>query len=283
MGARAAWGGQVVYNPGLMNTRIAVVFDFDDTLAHDSTSAFLASLGVDVEPFWRKTVHPLLERGWDPMPAYMHRMIELSQSRSAGDRITGERLAAFGPHVAMYPGVADVFGRLQAAAVEVRGDAEVEFYCISSGIGEILRHTRIAGEFRRIFAGDFAYNDSDEIIAAKRLVSFTEKTRFLFEISKGVDDVNQRVEPKDYRIPMNQIIFVGDGATDIPCFTLAKKFGGKGFAVYDPDQPDKWGEKFRLIDDRRVTSMHTANYEVGSDLYNMLTMSVKAMAQKAGG
>ncbi len=265
----------------VMNTRMAVVFDFDDTLARDSTSAFLESLGVDAAGFWKHTVQPMLDDGWDPMPAYMHRMIELSRSRPPGDRITRDRLAAFGPNVAFFPGVVDLFDSLRQVVRAERDDAEIEFYCISSGVGEILRHTTIADRFRRLFAADFACNDDGEIAFPRRLVSFTEKTRFLFQISKGVDDVNQRVPSDSYRIPMSRIIFVGDGSTDIPCFSLVKRYEGVGIGVYDKDRPDKWGEKYEsFIGDRRVTSMHATNYETGSDLHNMLVMSVRAMARK---
>ena len=224
-----------------------------------------------------------MEEGWDPMPAYMRQMIELSRSRGEGDRITRDRLASFGPNVKLYPGVAALFDGLRTAAAEVRDDAEIEFYCISSGISEILRHTPIAHEFRRIFAGDFAYNDRGEITFPKRMVSFTEKTRFLFQISKGVDDVNRRVDPDSYRIPMSRILFIGDGTTDIPCFSLVKRYDGVAIGVYEKDRPDKWGEKYEsFIGDRRVTSIYTANYQTGSDLHNFLLMAVRATAQKMG-
>lgn len=264
-----------------MNTRLAVVFDFDDTLAHDSTSAFLASVGVDVPAFWKDTVQPLLAGGWDPMPAYMHAMVELSRSRPAGDRITRDRLAAFGPKVTLYPGVAEVFDHLRAAARAEREDAEVEFYCISSGIGDIVRHTPVSSQFRRVFSGEFATNEAGEIIFPKRLVSFTEKTRFLFAISKGVDDVNRRVDPETYRVPMSRIIFVGDGMTDVPCFSLVKRYDGVPVGVYDPNRPDKWGEKYdSFIGDRRVAGAYSANYQPGSDLHSFLLMAVRAIVRK---
>ena len=66
---------------------IAIVFDFDDTLAHDSTSSYLESLGVDVKEFW-KSQNGLLKEGWDPVPAYMQRIIDESASRPASQRIT---------------------------------------------------------------------------------------------------------------------------------------------------------------------------------------------------
>ena len=63
-----------------MSDTIAVVFDFDDTLAPDSTSSFLANLGIDVPAFWQDEVQPLVDIGWDPIPAYLYKMIELAQN-----------------------------------------------------------------------------------------------------------------------------------------------------------------------------------------------------------
>jgi hypothetical protein len=62
---------QVVNKRGIqaLQDTIAVVFDFDDTLAPDTTSSFLESLGVDVKEFWSRRVQGRIEAGWDPVPA----------------------------------------------------------------------------------------------------------------------------------------------------------------------------------------------------------------------
>ena len=64
-----------------MSKKIAIIFDFDDTLAHDSTTDFLKSVGIDTQDFWKKRVDPLVEDGWDPIPAYLYMMIEGLEGR----------------------------------------------------------------------------------------------------------------------------------------------------------------------------------------------------------
>lgn len=270
-----------------MSTRIAVVFDFDDTLTHDSTSGFLESIGVDVPRFWTDRVAARLVQGWDPIPAYLYEMIEESQSRAAGERITESQLRGFGKSIEFFPGVPELFSTLRAAAKEIDPSIDVEFYLISSGIETILRATTIAHEFHDIWACSFHTNDHDDIVFPKNIVSFTEKTRFLFQISKGmigpdargrIGDVNRKIKRDQYRIPLEQTIFIGDGQTDIPCFALIKRFGGIPIGVYDPNRPHKWDAAWNFIQDQRVANLHTARFRPGDDLHNTLLMAVKAKA-----
>jgi phosphoserine phosphatase len=289
-----------------MSTTLAIVFDFDDTLAPDSTSAFLASLGLDVADFWSRRVQRLLDDDWDPIPAYLAMMIEESRARPPEDRITRDRLRAFGETVDFFPGVKSMFGKLRKAAKEVDPQIEIEFYLISSGLGDVLRTTAIASSFADIWASDFACAGdpglpppaperaedlvSGEIVAARNVVSFTEKTRFLFQISKGLvgpeyrgkpTEVNQRVQSGDYRIPFRQMIFVGDGHTDIPCFQIVRRYEGVAFAVYDPDRRQKWGKSWDLIEAGRVNSLCRAKFGKNDELHQQLLMAVSSLARKA--
>ena len=89
-----------------MSDVIALVFDFDDTLAPDSTTGFLESLGVDTAAFWKESVGPLLsDEDWDPVPAYLYRMIELSRAGAHGGPITQEKLREWGRRLPLHDGV----------------------------------------------------------------------------------------------------------------------------------------------------------------------------------
>lgn len=272
-----------------MSKIIALVLDFDDTLAPDSTSGFLRTMGVDIPHFWGTHVQELLDHDWDPIPAYLWRMIELSNSRPEGERITRDRLAEWGRQIVFYDGVADLFDTLRDEAKQVDPEISVEFYIISSGIGEILGATSLHDRFKDVWACEFHYNERGEILYSRNVVSFTEKTKYLYRISKGqVGDkwrgkpfaVNERIEPDAYRIPFKQMIVVGDGHTDIPCFALVKRYGGYPFGVYDPNHPGKWGKAFGFLTDQRVASLYTARYNPGSDLHNALRMAVNHIARQ---
>jgi len=274
-----------------MSRKIAVIFDFDDTLAPDSTSAFLASMGVDVDDFWGRRVKRLLEGHWDPIPAYLYEMIVESNARSAAGRITRGRLAAFAGQVQFFPGVKEIFPALRAEVSAIDSSIVIEFYLISSGIGEILRATEIADEFTDIWACDFHYGDEGEIIYPRNVVSFTEKTRFIFQISKGlvgdearanIAEVNRKMRG-GFVIPFEQMVMIGDGQTDVPCFSLIKRYGGSAIGVCDPEAPSKWEKARLLVTDDRVESMCAAVYREGAGLHRTLHKAVKEIAQKIAG
>src|SRR3546814_10006895 len=141
-----------------MSYFIALCFDFDDTLAPDSPSWFLADMGVDVEQFWTDRVGPLLfEQDWDPVPAYLYQMIALSDSASHG-LITRERLEDWGRRLPLHAGVETLFSRLREMVKAQHQQVQLEFYLISSGIGDVVRQTLVAHEFTDIWASEFMYD-----------------------------------------------------------------------------------------------------------------------------
>ncbi len=265
---------------------VAIVFDFDDTLGPDSTSGFLDSLGVDVPKFWQETTK-LLDNCWDPVPAYLYKMIQLAQSSDTF--ITKKKLEQFGKTTPLYPGALEIFDKLRAYVKDYFPEIRLEFYIISSGIEEIIRNTPIASNFTDIWGGDFAYDEEDRILFPKRIVSFTDKTRYIFNIRKGLIgekfrkepfEVNRKYTSNEIRIPINQMIFIGDGYTDIPCFSLIGKAGGIPLAVCDTVDRDKWGRAWGFMEDKRVIHWATANYSEGSTLYASLMMALDTIAKK---
>ena len=165
----------------------------------------------------------------------------------------------------------------------------VEFYLISSGIGEILRASRLATHFRDIWACDFAYAEDGRIVFPRNIVSFTDKTRYIFHIAKGIVgadsrrmpfEVNRKIPESKLHVPLNQMIFVGDGYTDIPCFSLIRKNQGYAIGVYDPDDRARWGRAWGFIEDGRVSNLVPADYGKNSALTNSLTMAIDSMARR---
>ena len=270
-----------------MHETIAVVFDFDDTLAPDSTSGYLSQSGIgDLNSFWKKEVAALTNEDWDPVPAYLYKIIEASKTGRI-PKVTQESLMEWGRNLPLHEGVPGLFDRLRKVAKESNPRATVEFYLISSGIGDILRQTLIASEFTDIWASEFSYRVDGEIDFPKKIVSFTDKTRYLFHIQKGLIgpnsrgkpfDVNKKLKSEQIRIPIDHMIFVGDGYTDIPCFSLVKKDGGVSIAVFDTTHSEKWGSAYQFVHDGRVSNLLSANYSEQSDLSIFLGMAVKKLA-----
>ncbi len=270
-----------------MSDVIALVFDFDDTLAPDSTSGLLADMGVDTPHFWREEVGPLLsEHDWDPVPAYLYQMIRLSQSRKHG-LITQQRLQEWGRRLPLHDGVPTLFERLRQIVRASHPQVQIEFYLISSGIGDVMRHTPIAHEFTDIWASEFIYGEDGGICFPRRVVSFTDKTRYLFHIQKGIVgqasrnkpfEVNRKVDADKLRIPFQQMIFVGDGYTDIPCFSLIRRSGGVAFGVWDPKHRDKRSRAWGFIQEGRVSNLNHARYGEDAELYQLLEQAVESLA-----
>ena len=267
---------------------IGIIFDFDETLSPDSTSSFLDTIGIDVPAFWKRH-GKLLTEGWDPIPAYLQMMIEESQLLPAKQRITREKLAAFGRQLKPYPGVVQLFSRMRKQAAAVHPDIKVEFYIISSGIGDLIRATPLAKHFTDIWASDFSYGTRGEIHGLKNVVSFTDKTRFVFQISKGITGkkartnpflVNEKVpDPKLKKVPIDQLIVVGDGFTDVPCFSLVQKYGGVAIGVYDRDSRERWGKAWGFLESHRVTHIVAADYRKRSGLDDALSLGVDRIAK----
>ncbi|NYT57619.1 haloacid dehalogenase-like hydrolase [Alcaligenaceae bacterium] len=270
-----------------MSDVIALIFDFDDTLAPDSTTGFLADMGVDVEQFWNDQVGPLLfQQDWDPVPAYLYQMIALSESGRHGP-ITRERLEAWGRRLPMHAGVETLFSRLREMIKIQHPQVQIEFYLISSGIGDVVRQTPIAHEFTDIWASEFIYDPSGAIHFPKRIVSFTDKTRYLFHIQKGIVgpssrnkpfEVNRKIAQDKLRVPFEQMIFVGDGYTDIPCFSLIRRSGGVAFGVWDPKHRDKRSRAWGFIQEGRVSNLNQARYDDEAELYQWLEEAVESLA-----
>ena len=270
-----------------MQDIIAVIFDFDDTLAPDSTSGYLRGTGIDLHDFWSREVDALIAADWDPVPAYLHCMIGKAAS-GAMEPITRESLANWGRTLPLHTGVESIFERLRQTVRNVDPRVSIEFYLISSGIGDVVRNTRIAHEFTDIWASEFHYDDGGHAAGTRRIVSFTDKTRYLFHIQKGLIgpgsrgkpfDVNRKISPENLRIPMRQFIFVGDGYTDIPCFSLVTREKGVAIGVYDKHHTEKWGGAYKFIAEDRVKSLFSANYTEGSDLSTFLTMALRHLAE----
>jgi FMN phosphatase YigB (HAD superfamily) len=280
----------MIKEPQLMQPRVGIVFDFDGTLAPDSTSAFLRHRGFDAESFWNRDVQARMDDGWDPVPAYLYELWRLSRA-GGGTPITKEDFRSFGAGMKLYEGAEGIFQRISRRIEADHPGISAEFYLISSGIGDILRATKIAGQFVGIWASDFHYGDDGGLEFPSNIVSFTDKTRYLFGLSKGFVgegylgkpfEVNRKIPFDQIRIPLDQVIFVGDGYTDIPCFHLVRKNRGIAIGVYEKGREPRDGD-LSLIEDGRVEELVPADYSPDSELSALLENAVETVAAKAAG
>lgn len=184
-----------------------------------------------------------------------------------------------GKKVKYFDGVQDWFQRINDFAES--NDVRIEHYIVSSGIKEIIEGTSIAKYFKKIYACEFMYDYTGSIQWPKIAVNYTAKTQFLFRINKGVLKVdsksakalNEYTPENERRVPFRNMVYIGDGLTDVPCMKLVKSNGGQSIAVYDESQGKEAAE--RLKKDDRVNFVAPADYSAGSDMETIVRAIIK--------
>lgn len=248
---------------------LAICYDFDKTLTPDDMQAqgYIQSVGFDVSKFWEESNLLAQANDMDQNLAYMYKMVREAEGQLLFTRKT---LEEYGSKVALFPGVAEWFERVRAYGRE-KG-VTVEHYIISSGLKEMIEGTQPAreGAFERIYASSFYYNDRGVAQWPAQAVNYTNKTQFLFRISKGVLDVNDpgvndTFSPEKIRIPFRNMVYIGDSATDIPCMKLVTSYGGYSIGVYDPDTGDR-RKVCKMMAEGRIRFFAPADYSAGTEL-----------------
>lgn len=268
---------------------IAICYDFDKTLSPDDMQAqgYIQSVGYEVESFWSETNKFAQENEMDSNLSYMYKMVREAEGNLV---LTKQALADYGAKVALFPGVDTWFKRIGKYAEE--HGVIVEHYIISSGLKEMIEGTEIAkeGAFEKIYASSFYYNERGVAKWPAQVINYTNKTQFLFRISKGVLDindpaVNDSFKPEEIRIPFRNMVYIGDSDTDIPCMKLINSYGGHSIGVYDPIKQNK--EKvYNMMNANRIRYFTPADYREGSELEDLLhdiidkTVTYEVLEQK---
>ena len=152
----------------------------------------------------------------------------------------------------------------------------VEHYIISSGLKEMIEGTSVAkaGAFEKIYASSFMFDDKDVPVWPAQVINYTNKTQFLFRISKGVLDVNdfgvnEYFAPEDIRVPFRNMVYIGDSDTDIPCMKLVNSYGGHSIGVYNNETQDT-SKVCRMFCENRIRYFAPADYTEGSSLDTLI-------------
>ena len=258
---------------------IAFLYDFDKTLCTTDMQnyAFIPSLGMTPAEFWAEANGFGRQNRMDGILAYMYIMLREAERKARP--FTREDLVEKGRGVEFFPGVADWFGRINAFG-ESQG-VRVEHYVISSGLREIIEGSSISGEFREIYASEFYYDGMGRPVWPKLAVNFTAKTQFVYRINKGVLDVsddktlNDSMPDDSKRVPFPNMIYIGDGLSDVPCMKMMRAYGGQAIAVYQAENRTGVEE---LLARRRVDFIFPADYREGSALDGTVKNIIRKMA-----
>ena len=254
---------------------VALIYDFDKTLSPKDMQEYSFLPGIRVEPdrFWGLCADFAQDHQMDGVLTYMYLMKKMAQGELDLSR---EKLRELGRDVAFFPGVETWFDRINA--IGEQNGVTVEHYIISSGLTEIIQGSAIGGKFKAVFAASFCYDAAGQPVWPSTAVNYTNKTQYLFRINKGILDVTNDRDLNAYtpeymrRIPFTNMIYVGDGLTDVPCMKMTKQKGGYSIVVHAPDVNEMADD---MLLQGRVDFSVPADYSEGSEIEQIVTMLMR--------
>lgn len=278
----------VWYNDGMpekpKQNIIAIVYDFDGTFSPGNIQedTIFKAYGIDKNQFWADANELVKKRGYERTLSYLKLLIHAEPFRNKP--LDKARLRAMAVELKYFPGVLEYFDLMTAymqsiPEVEKHG-ITLEHYIVSSGLTEILEGTVIARHFKKIYACEYDYEGSRPVFP-KLVINDTNKTQFLFRINKGKldlsEDINSHMPEDERRIPFRNMIYIGDGSTDIPSMTVTQKSGGHALAVFPPDT-DVPAEVADMVQEKRADHFAPADYRDGKLLVKILQLTIKKIA-----
>lgn len=258
---------------------IAFLYDFDKTLCTTDMQnyAFIPSLGMTPAEFWAEANGFGRRNRIDGILAYMYTMLREAERKNLP--FTRADLVDKGRGIVLFPGVEGWFRRINEYGRTL--GVQVEHYIISSGLREIIEGSSISGEFREIYASEFYYDENGVPVWPKLAVNFTAKTQFVYRINKGVLDVsddktlNDSMPDDSKRVPFTNMVYMGDGLSDVPCMKMMRAYGGQAIAVYQAGNRQGVED---LLAKGRVDFIFPADYSEGTALDTTVKHIIQKMA-----
>ena len=268
---------------------VALIYDFDGTLAPGNMQeySFINAVGMGKEEFWGET-HKM-SQGQDADGILIYMLFMLQEAKKKGLSITRESLRQFGKDIHFFKGVESWFQRINK--IGLKEGVIVEHYINSSGLLEIMEGSKIAKEFKTIFASSYYYSKKGNAMWPAAAVNYTNKTQFLFRINKGIYNsydntlINKSVPEDERAVPFSNFIYIGDGETDVPAMKMVNLYGGTTIAVYNPKsvatptRPVSARDNcIKLIKQKRADYIGPANYTENSELDIILKKVIDKIA-----
>lgn len=267
-----------------VKSRLAIMYDFDETLAPGNMQeyAFIPNLKISADDFWKAAAEFGEKHNMDNILAYMYVSIKLVKEKKL--KISKEEFSRQGEMISFFNGVESWFKRINDYGKSL--GINVEHYIISCGLKEIIDGTKIAKEFKRIFACNFAYDEeTKEPIWASQAINYTSKTQYIYRVRKNKLDrlydayeLNEYVEDRSTLLPYTNMIYIGDGETDVPCMKTVKIYGGNSICVYNPKSEKKEKIAKKLFKDGRVNFIAPADYSENSKIDLIIKDLIKKVA-----
>ena len=266
----------------ILRERIVLIFDFDGTLAPSTTPVLAEALSLDHEKI-AEQVNAMQREQWQYAIAKAEVFRQLGER---GARVTRERMEEVGADYEAYPGADDFVERLRKFARGIDGDVELEFVMLTAGFGTIPRASKVGKTFDRVYSGELNFSEEGLVLGAKRVITHADKVFYIRQLVEGIDvekpseleDAFVRHDPEDYYVPLSQVVYVGDGASDMSAFQVVGEGGGIGIAIDKEGQ--EWDGYTDMAEARRVHNLAPPDYTEGSELMQSLEAAVASMIHR---
>ena len=291
-------------------TVIAVVWDFDKTLIPGNMqSPLFAHYGVDERAFWDEVdalagfylAHGARRVAEDAL--YLNHILEYVRD-GAFAGLSNETLHELGAELTFHPGVPEFLDTLRRSVEDdpifERADITLEHYVVSTGLRPMIEGSAVRPHLTDVWACEFieahhppGYARPEqkqlfprrEITALGYQIDNTSKTRALFEINKGTNKrpeihVNSHLPHELRRVPFEHMIYVADGPSDVPAWSVVRANGGMAFGVYQRGSLAQFEQISALQRDGRIHAFAEADYTPDSTAYLWLTTEVRRIADK---
>lgn len=265
---------------------IAIIWDFDQTLIPGyQQSPLFSHYKVDGSTFW-KEVNDISgayrEKGiiFSQDTLYLNLMLSYVK-HGIFPGLNNALLKELGKELTFYEGVPQILEKSKKFVHDneeyAKHSISVEHYIVSTGLRQTILGSKVAAMVEDVWGNDFIDNndeprsdvDTSQISQIGYFLDNTTKTRAIWEINKGTNKderigVNDRIAPEDRRVPIPHMIYIADGPSDIPVFSILNAFGGRTLGVYNPEERKHYLEVKKLHDQARVQHYAPANYADGS-------------------
>ncbi|MCV7287489.1 haloacid dehalogenase-like hydrolase [Mycolicibacterium wolinskyi] len=287
-------------------TEIALIWDFDRTLTTGyMQKPLFEHFNVNEGHFWGE-VNALrgfyekhgLELADDT--AYLeHTLNYVRNGRFRG--LNNSLLRELGAQVDLAPGMPEFMQRTKDFIATnqryVDNKIAVEHYVVSTGFRQMIEGNPIHAFLDGVWACELlpdapsasdgkldgsTFDPNGPLTQIGYTIDNTTKTRAIFEINKGINkldgvNVNARMAADERRVPFQNMIYIADGPSDVPVFSVVGQNGGKTLAVYGDNNYDGVQQ---LQDEGRVNSTAPADYTVGSAADRWLFRWIERIADR---
>jgi hypothetical protein len=260
---------------------IAIVYDFDGTLSPQPMQEYtvLPQIGIQPKEFWREVKKVAKETVSEEMLVYMRLLLEKADQNQV--HFGRKDFRALASQIQYFPGVDTWFDRINEFVRSIGKKIKVRHYLISAGLKEILEGISIRKHFHNIFASEYFFDHHDVAKFPNLLITDTTKTQFLFRINKGkeklTDNINHHMPEYMRPIPYSNIIYIGDGLTDVPSMTVTKHNGGNTVAVYKKGSNKQIQVCRSLLEAKRVHFIARADYSGNSILEKRVHLLLRSI------